>query len=436
VIIPARVVVVLLLLAACGETAPPSPDVAIGEGEPIPYDPEEAAALAARSDELRAVRMGDSGGQLRRVIPERLDVELQTPEEAWAYLTDPATPLPQRARAAHEAGKILPYTWVTRVAAARKLLQREKALHQWGRRASPTGALFPDEPRQWHRVKRVLRDTPDSERDRDILGHTWTLPREPQGFLPITWAERCEGPWPLQIEECLEELFRAWVPQPHVGTHRAASEEVEAWLDAVLQIPVEDEQDLWFFYQTTMHWPDTPDIRVFARLRELVLDRRFDDSVGRLLESAAGYVVRWEDRDAGLVGQAIVLDLWNSDLPPKRKQQTGYALRDLRGGSRGRLPAEPGRIWPATLMLEASRRGLDADEGDPWSRAYCYLFSVCETHPEPPFRPSRHEDPVDAEHYIEVFRVWFDENEAELERWAATETDEIERARQRLLEAQ
>ena len=429
----AALVLALLVVSGCGEP-PPAP---AAFPDPVPYDAAEAEAYARRRDELRSVLMG-SGRELEPVLPDALDAPPETPEAAWALVTDPATPLPVRMRAARVAADVLPVSWLARVVAARRLLRSERELHQWGRRASPTGALFLDEPREWERVKGLLRDTPDGERARELFGHVWELPRAPQGFLPITWAERCAAPWPLQVEECLEELLRAWAPPTHgIGGERATDAEVAAWLDAVLALPLEDDDDAWLLGDLTMRYTDAPDVRVLARVHAIARDTRFSASAGWIVETTVYHLAGWDDPDARGVAQVLLLDLWESDHAQDQKQRAAYALRRVAdaGQGRRRLGADPGDRWPATAVLAASRLGLDPAQGDPWTRAYCYLFSACEAHPLAPFLPTRHEDPDTAEEWIERFRDWFDDEEDALEAAAAREADSLANARRRLAAA-
>ncbi len=435
-------------LGACGgedADGPELPPAAPSESEtgPVPFgvhkldvgprDPAEQAAYAARQLEMRAFMYGRSQGPAQRQIPERLATLLETPKEYWAFLVDPLTTLPERKRAAIDAGKVLPLSWLPRVAALRQQLKAEATLHQWGRRRSPMNAVFIEEPATWDRVKTVLRDLPDAERRRSIAGHEWTVPTEPQGFSPVTWEERCAAPWPIQVDDCLTDLFRSWQPNLRArGSSRATPEQVDAWVDAVLALPMENVEDAHFVHQLAVQRVDVASIRALARFHAAVLDSRFEEAAGWFAEHTVNSARGSKDRDAGLMGQVILLDLWASEVPQKQKHASAYSIRSLALATRGPFAGTADHVWPASVLLDASRRGLDPAEGDAWSRLYCYLFSAAEAHPDPPFEVDRHADPDTAETWIEQYRVWFEAHEAALVVSAAAEAPELDRVRKRL----
>ena len=113
----------------------------------------------------------------------------------WKYVTAPETPYDLRMAAVVQAGNILPMQDWPRLVNAQHDLQKELELHGWGLANTKVYRWNAD----WLLPEFAQKSLP---RERKILGHTWIVPNKANPY-PVTHKERCEAPWPWQVQQAL-----------------------------------------------------------------------------------------------------------------------------------------------------------------------------------------------------------------------------------------
>ena len=122
-----------------------------------------------------------------------------SPEALWDFLTSPDEGVKERRVAASKAGQIIPLDWLPRVIQARRQLQHERVLHNFGLADNPMSAYTP------FRFDKTPRDRIGAQTTRMILGHPFVVPEKRIEYPPTD--DDLKRAWPAQVSTAMDALY-------------------------------------------------------------------------------------------------------------------------------------------------------------------------------------------------------------------------------------
>lgn len=390
-----------------------------------------AAQLSARDTTLRV----DEAAVARALAsPEALWAFVTAPETRWADRTAATwRALPREMRGSPESffalmesgldvigrdttrtGFALPVDYFPRLVAARRELQRERAVHRWGlrRRPNPRSAAA-----TFHGPYRYT-----GERRRIVLGHVWMVPDTGAGYEPATLGDQRFGPWPAQVEWSLDVLYRGFQAHPVPAEFFAAA----------LRLPcatADDAESLVF------------ETRQYASTHRAITPAVAGAWRNAALNPAAGNVEPWvyqgmyaigitKTDEAFWLGQALFANLAEAASPGELAAlaiHLDWLDSDPRPGWDLHRPAPP---HAAILALA---RGVDRLPATvrPYQRydAAKDLLQVADTAAFQAFPQVSQTDDAGNDAAFARYRAWFAENRARLEALAAAQRPQVDAAR-------
>jgi len=130
---------------------------------------------------------------------KRVRAAWTSPEALWEFLTSPETGARERTVAASKADQIIPIDWLPRVLQARRELQHERALHNFGLADYPFKDYSP------FSALKTPRDRIGTQTTRMILGHPFVVPEKWSAYPPT--EEDVKRAWPAYVSEAMETLY-------------------------------------------------------------------------------------------------------------------------------------------------------------------------------------------------------------------------------------
>jgi hypothetical protein len=350
--------------------------------------------------------------QLKAVDSARITAALQSADVLWAFVTAPEPNYLERRAAAHQAGGLIPVSWLPRIWSAIGELRREERLHGFGLKPHPlsSGPSMPSAKRE--------------QGHRQIFGHSWTVPAQPLDY-PLTPHEREKAPWPWQIREALRDLNAGLFPSTYAPLDR---DKADAYLSAVLLIPCGTDDEAQWFVEAVQGSPHYKTPAIMAALRNIAINPRLVIAAVHAGTTYADATRLWNHPLSWALGAAGLADILRNTPHSEARQTAAYSARSLReafaGGRTRRRPL------PAAVILEMSRLALDPDSGNEWTRLYVYAFSVMEALDDPPFPADRRMAPQspDVARRLRDFAGWLERHRRGLEELAATQKPAIDQA--------
>jgi hypothetical protein len=314
------------------------------------------------------------------------------PKRTWALLTDPRTPYLLRMEEARAAVRTMPLDQLPRIRAAMVETQGN-----WGWRDPDRPMIVPRRP--------VV-----------VLGHLYRYPAR-LGEYPRTPAEEMSAPWPWQAHKAFENLWYGIVRTRDAGE----------LYEYARGLPCGTRDEVEYF------------TRVSANVAEQRLALVPDDIIGawrNLLRRRAITAqeisfsggLNLVDRDSWLAAHILLLEAAKQDMIYSAAFHMGKLVR--RGGY-GTLPSP----LPQTLLLEIGRRATTNPKIAKYERATAGLWSAGLMGDKiAPYEDTLLPEKVDS--VIARFTEWFAAHEKELERGAAAESFELEKASDRYVSRQ
>jgi hypothetical protein len=351
----------------------------------------------------------------------------------------PQTPLGDRLAAASQGHRLFTVAWVPRVLEVIKLLEREEELHGWGFESEIGWRALP------------------AERERHVLGASWTLPQRFAQY-PRTWAEEQRAPWPWQVSRATHALFNKMYPVHREPNTAPVSPRIcRAWLDRALALPHETDQDASWFVNASGPVSECSDFRVFARWRAIALDPSHPRAAATVALAIENLFRFGGDPDAVPMAQLLLVDFLRLSPHEDLRRRLASGLINFRERVRDRkvLPAEP--CYAAVLAV--AEAALDERRGDAQARLYFYVPGVAwglDTRKLDPLQGRRvgsfetgagwNQAPLDPELLRDIdslqkdallarFTAWFAHNRPTLVRAAAREEAALAPLRRRLAQA-
>ena len=344
----------------------------------------------------------------------RITRALQSPESLYVFVTRPESFYRERRAAALQGKGLIPMSWMPRLWAAMRELQRGRTVQDWGLKPHPISSMSYDF-RAW---------LPAPPPVQTVLGHRWTAPRTPMDY-PLTPDERENAPWPWQVEAALFDLYGGLVASTIAPLEREKS---DAYLAAVAELPCttdEEAQSLVTAAQYSSH-RKTP--AVMGALRNIALNPSFTLAPIHASTTFADATRLWDDSLSWAIGVAGTRDILRDSPHSRARDNAAYGLRSLRERFRwegtARMPV------PAAAILEAARLALDTTAGDNWHRLYVFAFSVVEAVDDPPFPAERNMDTQSpmVKQLLAEFGKWFESAKVGLTEMAASQSITIDAA--------
>ena len=407
------IAILLAIVPACRSAVSPDPRSAANELRPE-VEPQSASSDSSwRERYARAQR--ETRPDLEKFSSAALTGALTSPESLWSFLLAPLTPYPDRLAAALQGANVLTYEFLPRLMSARGELRAEERAHAFGLRPHPMSAA-PALPGASASSKAAGART--------ILSHKWPVPAQ-LGDYPLTWQEECDAAWPWQVEQALDQLFNRLA-------YRARGEGGAGWHAAALTMPWSTDEEALRFVEATSAVMPFLTLPVLARWRSIALHAAMPESASRVAGELGELQRLWNDPRSGELAELLALDTLRSSPHVRARENAAYSIASMGRTVLAEQAGKDARPWPGaaqlpaiadSLFLELGRMGLDAREGDEWSRLYAYVFSLCECLETPPIAVDRRMDPSSAEvkRSLDTFAQWFRAREAGFEAGSAKE---------------
>lgn len=394
-------------------------------------------ATVAASSVLPASAAAQPGDSLPRVDEARVRAALRSPEALWRFVTSPETRGVDRIAAAYRAYPAetrpsagerrrlgtdvygdapapprfaLSMEYYPRVVAARRELQRERVIHNWGmvRPGPPPGS----------RVASIAGKPYDFgvQTRRIVLGHVWLVPDSASG------GEARLDPWPSQVEMALDVLHR--------GFHETSRP--DEFFVAALRLPCATEDEAETFFLETRSFASqartiTP--AVAGAWRNAALSRGWPGI--RSYVSLGFYALGISrSEEAFWLGQALLVDMAESATDveiPNFAIHLTWQDSDERPGWEIRRPGMPdASIWALARRVDALPPAVE-----PYRRADAArdVMEVADSAAAAALPRAMQTDSVGNEETFTAYRAWFAARRGELSRRAALQEPRVSAAR-------
>jgi hypothetical protein len=407
------IAILLAIVPACRSVV--SPNSRSAANEPRPEVELQSAPGDSSWRERYARAQRETRPDLEKYSSAALTGALTSPESLWEFLVAPETPYPDRLAAALQGANVLPCEFLPRLMSARGELRAEERAHAFG--------LWPHPMSAAPRIAGVSASS-KSASARTILGHKWPVPAQLSDY-PLTWQEECAATWPWQVEQALDQLFNRLA-------YRARGDGGAGWHAAALTMPWGTDEEALRFVEATSAVLPHETLPVLSRWRSIALHAAMPESASRVAGELGEFQRLWNDARSGELAELLALDILRSSPHERARKEAAYSIASMGKTVLAERAGKDLRPWPGaaklapiadSLFLELGRMGLDAREGDEWSRLYAYVFSLCECLESPPIAVERRMDPSSAEvkRSLDTFAQWFRAREAGFEAGSAKE---------------
>ena len=276
---------------------------------------------------------------------------------------------------------------------------------------------------------RSLANLSPQQRQRPILGSTWTVPAERSKY-PRTLAQQESAPWPWQVEEALGDLLNASRPTHWVGEPPGrGSDREQRWLAAAMTMPWKTDVEAGLFVEATQICSHFKTMAVMGRWRQIALNPAMPNAAVAVVAGLPAAMRLWDDPRSQAIGQVITLDLLRAAPNKDLKERAAYGLQSMRevfsGGKDMKRPE------PSTSIVAVSKMAMDANNGDAWTRLYVYAYSACEALDNSPIQVNRRMDPnsPEVQARLSTFNQWVAANAGMLAAAADREKADLEAVR-------
>ncbi len=340
--------------------------------------------------------------------PKAVAYVLEKPQRTWTFITAPDSPYAERRAVARRAGTIFDLSALRRIDALRA--EFERSYWSYAPENSPYSSMG------------KLGDPADAGQTITLDGHPYTIPAK-RPANPETFEQRSQAPWPWQARLALEDAWRSVLN----------SATRETFLKYAASLPCEKGDDAVFFRKATTEmagrFREPLPVSLIGAWRNLLL--RTESPGGNALSPFINtWALRYADRNAWLYAHVILLDR----IKAGDVYGAAFHLQNLRE----RINDVPGRDlggpFSYSAILEIGRWVMNnTNPGNNYVRMMAG-HDIAHTLGE----HVMNEENItvtpekDQPEKIRLFCDWFVTREKELEKLAATETAELDRARKEL----